>query len=111
VTDKEYYIPDDIESIEKLCVDILYICVPSELKDASGISFKYDAEKPIFVCSEGKELHLAQKNVKKRSSIVDKYQGTGCDGCLLREKCTTAEKGRIIYRHINQEYRDKYKEK
>lgn len=112
LTDKGYYFPDDIESMEKLGVD-MYVSVPSEPKDESGISFKYDAEKQIYVCSEGKELHLVQKNVKKRSSIVDKYQGTGCDGCLLREKCTKAkaENGRTIYRHINQEYRDKYKEK
>lgn len=110
LTDKGYYSPDDIESLEKLGVE-MYVGVPSAPKEESGISFHYDTEKQMYICSQGKELHLISKNIKRRNSLADKYQATGCEGCPLREKCTKAKQGRIIYRYLNQEFRDKYKEK
>ncbi|MBK8661194.1 MAG: hypothetical protein IPN18_05085 [Ignavibacteriales bacterium] len=33
-----------------------------------------------------------------------------CEDCLMRESCTDSKMGRKVYRRVNQEWRDAYKE-
>jgi transposase len=111
LSDTGYYRPDDIEELEKQGIEI-YVGVPKDDKEnEAGISFEYNKEKDVYICSEGKQLKLIGKNIKRRNSLADEYQGTDCGNCPMREKCTKAKNGRIIYRYLNQEYRDDFKKK
>jgi hypothetical protein len=107
--DTGYYNPDAIEEVVASNIDI-YVS-PKNEKDPYGIDFKYDNEKDIYVCSEGKELHLYSRNVKKRNSIADIYRCKDCKNCTKFGTCTTSENGRVHSRYKNQEFRDSYEEK
>ena len=61
-----------------------------------------------MICSQGKPLKLKAKNRKKGQQITDEYQGTECDGCPVRGKCTSSKKGRIYNRYHNQQWTDNY---
>ena len=77
-----------------------------------GISFSYDNEKDEYECSEGKKLKLIQKNRKeKKGKIVNVYQCKECNNCKIKNKCTTSKVGRVITRHKEQLWLDKYKER
>lgn len=102
VADTGYANEEQVLALEK---DGKEIAVPFNQTDHSprenkekGVSFTYDAEKDHFICSQGKILPLKEKQVKKHGKLYRKYQGKDCEGCPLREYCTTSKKGRIIYR-------------
>lgn len=112
ITDSGYNKPDLIEEIEKKEKGIkIYVSQPQTQKDKEEIKFKYDEEKDEYKCSEGKRLVLKQKNKPKRNSLTNVYRGIECEGCAKRSQCTSSKRGRIVYRYINQKWRDEYKTK
>lgn len=112
IADKGYNKPDLIEKLEKDEKGIkLYVSQEITRKDREEIKFEYDLGKDEYRCSLGKRLVLIQKNKLKRGSFVNVYQGIECEGCPLRDKCTSSKKGRIINRYLNQQWRDNYKAK
>ena len=105
--DTGYFVPDSIEKVSKLDIDV-YV---AQKKDKEDISFTYNSEKDIYICSEGKELHLFSRNKMKRNSLADIYRCKDCQGCPQFGKCTNSTKGRTLSRYKNQAFRDAYKEK
>lgn len=67
--------------------------------------FNYDKEKDVYICPEGKELIKATVRKKQKDGIIGynyrNYQA--CQGCCVKDRCTTNKKGRSIFRHINQD--------
>lgn len=57
-------------------------------------NFKYNKEKEIYICPDGKELRY-KKRGKNNTKI---YQGIDCPQCKYKELCTKG-KYRTIYRH------------
>ena len=111
LADTGYYLPDEIEELEKQGIEI-FVGVPKDAKEnETGVSFEYDSEKDVYYCSEGKELKLITKNKKRRDSLADIYRSTECENCPMRGKCTTSKHGRTIQRYTNQESRDSFKQK
>ena len=112
IADKGYNAPDLIEAIEKKEKGIqIYVSQEKTSRDNEVIKFEYDEVKDEYKCSEGKKLVLVQKNKKKKKSLVNVYRGIECEGCILRDQCTSSKKGRIYHRYLNQKWRDEYKEK
>jgi len=112
IADSGYNKPDLIEEIEKKEKGIrIYVSQPQTLKDKEEIKFEYDEEKDEYKCSEGKRLVLKQKNKLKRNSLTNVYRGIECEACPIRSQCTGSKKGRMVYRYINQKWRDEYKTK
>jgi transposase len=107
--DTGYYNPEAIEEV--VCSGIDLYVSPKKEKEPDGVDFKYDNEKDIYVCSEGKELQLYSRNVKKRNSIADVYRCKDCKNCSKFGTCTTSDNGRVHSRYKNQEFRDSYEEK
>lgn len=112
-SDKGFYNINQIQNIEESGDTKCYI-PPADDKNMkkdkkAGISFIYDNDKQKYECPAGKELVLISKNKKHRNSIVDVYQCKDCKNCKIREKCTTSKIGRIIHRHKNQDWLDRYK--
>jgi len=112
IADCGYNTPDLIEAIEKKEKGIeIYVSQQQTQKDKEEIKFEYDEEKDEYKCSEGKRLVLVQKNKLKRSSLANVYQGIECQGCPIRNQCTSSKKGRTVQRYLNQKWRDDYKKK
>ena len=82
-----------------------------KIEEENGIFFTYDDKSDTFKCSQGKTLLLVRKNQKIRQKLYHKYQCEQCSECPVRQYCTKAKKGRIIYRRIDGEWLSSYKKK
>jgi len=62
----------------------------------------------VYICPVGQELHYYRKRTKKGNIVVGhEYRNyEACQGCSARERCTKSEKGRTIFRHIDQDFLD-----
>ncbi|MDR0206099.1 MAG: IS1182 family transposase, partial [Bacteroidales bacterium] len=116
LADGGYANEEDIQSLEEQGVECI---VPFQNENESkkieeaenGIFFTYDEKSDSFECSQGKTLSLIQKNQKKRQRLYNKYQCKQCSKCPVKQYCTKSKKGRILYRRINGEWLNLYKEK
>ncbi len=107
--DKGYYNITSIESLESSGTTC-YVAIPSKKRRGEEeIEFQYDEEKDEYRCSEGGRLVLIHKGKKKAGQYYNLYSGIDCEGCSLRRICTTSEKGRTIYRAVNEEWRKQYR--
>jgi transposase len=112
IADKGYTSPDLIESIEDEETGLtIYAPLENTNRGKEKIKFIYDKNTDEYLCSAGNRLVLWQKDKKKNKSLTNVYRGIGCNGCSLREQCTKSKAGRIYHAYINQEWRDKYKER
>lgn len=99
--DKTAYIPDE------------YFHKKEEVKENKyhKDNFIYDKEKDIYICPEGKELHLYKtRDDKKRKKKQKIYRGIECITCKEKNNCTEA-KVREIHREQREEIRDEVRER
>lgn len=77
-------------------------------KDFYSDKFQYDKERNVYRCPAGKELHFARIRKTKAKGIVgsDYRNFEACQGCEFKERCTKSEKGRGIFRHVDQDFLD-----
>ena len=69
--------------------------------------FKYDQDKKVYLCPEGKELHYTRDRKKDGKTIGYEYRNDqACKQCKLKARCTSAKKGRSICRHVDQDFLD-----
>jgi len=61
-------------------------------------------------CPQGHEMKHIRTETFEDGHQVDVWEGTGCEGCAQREKCTKASKRRISV-DSREEYRDRMREK
>jgi len=68
-------------------------------------NFKYDEETDVMICPESKELRYAhtEKSKNKRYELRV-YKCHDCQGCGVREQCTTSKTGRRV--KLNPYYKD-----
>lgn len=111
IADKGYCNLDVIEELEKKGKTEYYTPVPAEQGRGRGITFYYDRDYDKYICSQGRDLVLKIKNKPAKKSLVNIYIGNSCNSCPIREECTKSKRGRHISRFINQEFRDKFREK
>ena len=114
LADKGYHSGRELKACEKLGVTT-YVCPKesSSIKtnpDFAMESFKYDEMQDCYTCPAGEILHTNgswynKKLLNGRQSYqVKHYKTKACNGCTLREQCTTNKLGRIIERTEYQEY-------
>jgi transposase len=65
--------------------------------------FRYDAERDVYICPNGEELHYAA------SSSTEDYRrywakAKVCNACPLKAQCTTSSRGRRLSRHVAEAY-------
>lgn len=76
-------------------------------RDFYGDKFKYDKEKNVYVCPAGKELHYSRDRIEKRKVIGYEFKNyTACKNCEFKSRCTRSPRGRIIFRHVDQDFLD-----
>lgn len=77
-------------------------------KDFYADKFGYDKDKNVYICPAGKELHYARDRKRKDKGIIGhEYRNyEACKGCEFKSRCTRSEKGRVICRHVDQDFLD-----
>jgi len=72
----------------------------------SADCFRYEAERDVYICPAGKELHFfpahsTQQQLRYRAHAKD------CNHCPLKTQCTTSKQGRSLCRSVHEEYLDR----
>jgi hypothetical protein len=65
--------------------------------------FVYEAEADQYRCPQGEVLRLRAHYYTQRMKFY-RANGTVCNGCALKSRCTTRETGREIRRYFDEEY-------
>lgn len=68
--------------------------------------FRYDRERDVYVCPAGQELRGAAKEKDANGRRLQHYRTPACQGCELRERCTSSKHGRTIKRYDGDEYKE-----
>ncbi len=111
LADKGYYVAKDI----KKCVDngiTPYVTKQGHSngtgdKDFYGDKFTYNKDRKIYICPAGKELSYSRTRKKKGKIIGYDYKNySACKDCEYKSRCTKSVKGRIIFRHVDQDFLD-----
>lgn len=76
-------------------------------KDFYADKFVYDKEKKVYICPAGKELYYSRDRRRKGEVIGYDYKNyEACRNCQYKDRCTKSKKGRIIFRHVDQDFLD-----
>lgn len=76
-------------------------------KDFYANRFRYNKDEDAYICPAGAELRFGRQRTLKGQVIGYDYRNyPACKGCALRERCSSGKKGRIIFRHIDQDLMD-----
>lgn len=111
LADKGYYKPEDL----KKCVEngiTPYVSKQTHSngtgdKDFYGDKFTYDKAKNVYICPAGKELHYYRIRKEKGKIVGYEYKDhSACKTCEFKERCTKSQKGRSIFRHVDQDFLD-----
>ena len=74
--------------------------------------FHYDAERDVYVCPQGEELHYRHTaRDRARNKAFKVYATTACSTCPLRAQCTTSRQGRKIKRWVDQAVIDRLQQR
>jgi transposase len=111
VADKGYYSAKEIKACEEANLKT-YVAKPKS-SNATGNEefvinkFQYNAEHDYYLCPAGEILPFACYR-KNNGEIIgrDYHNYKACKKCELRDHCTTAKRGRSIYRGIHQDLLD-----
>ena len=112
LADKGYYQAKDLEKCSEKGIT-LYVTKQTHAnttKDQAFYSdqFKYDKTKNTYLCPAGKELHYHRIRKKDGKIIGYEYRNfDACKDCKFKARCTKAQKGRSIFRHVKQDLLDR----
>ncbi len=107
--DAGYCSYDDISSIDN---ENKLVIVPSrsqatekEAKKFDRSKFIYDEENDCYICPGNKRLTYRGINRIKKVRVYAIEKKSICLNCIYYGRCTTAKRGRKIYRYLNEEIR------
>ena len=105
---RRYGTEDNLVAIEDQGIRA-YIPIPDmdhRTQFFSSQQFKYDAERDIYVCPAGKELHFDQPHSTDRS-LRYRARAKDCNHCPLKAQCTTSNQGRTLCRSVDEDCLDR----
>jgi len=112
LADKGYYQAQDLQKCSEKGIT-LYVAKQTHAntsKDQAFYSdqFKYNKIKNVYLCPAGKELHYYRIRKKDGKIIGYEYRNDdACKDCKFKARCTRAQKGRSIFRHVKQDLLDR----
>ena len=112
LADKGYYQAQDLQKCTEKGIT-LYVAKQTHAnttKDQAFYSdqFKYNKTKNAYLCPAGKELHYYRIRKKDGKIIGYEYRNDDvCKDCKFKARCTRAQKGRSIFRHVKQDLLDR----
>jgi len=111
LADKGYYQAQDLQKCTEKGIT-LYVTKQTHAnttKDQAFYSdqFKYNKTKNTYLCPVGKELYYYRIRKKDGKIIGYEYRNDdACKDCKFKARCTKAQKGRSIFRHVKQDLLD-----
>lgn len=111
LADKGYYKAEDLRKcvgrgITPYVAKQTYSNATGE-KDFYIDKFKYDKDKNVYICPAEKELFYSRARKKDGKIIGYDYKNyEACKDCIFRTKCTKSKRGRVIFRHVDQDFLD-----
>ena len=107
--DAKYGTRENVAALEKAGIRA-YVAIPNfDFRDTGLFGpghFRYDPENNHYLCPDGQTLrfhnedhHNRRKRYRARPSI--------CNACGLKARCTTSERGRVLYRPFEEDFYDR----
>jgi hypothetical protein len=109
--DRKYGTEENIVALETQHIRA-YVALPDNDHRTNFFSaeyFRYEAERDVYVCPAGKELHFAPWHSTERSLRYRAY-ASDCNSCPLKAQCTTSKQGRSLCRSVDEEILDRVKD-
>ena len=106
--DRKYGTEDNLVAIEDQSIRA-YIPIPDmdhRTEFFSSQEFTYDAERDLYVCPAGKELHYFAAHSTERSHRY-RAHAKDCNHCPLKAQCTTGKQGRSLCRSVDENTLDR----
>jgi transposase len=106
--DSKYGTEDNIVALEDQHIRA-YVPLPDNdhrTEFFSADRFRYEAERDVYLCPAGKELHLDQPHSTERS-LRYRARAKDCNHCPLKAECTTSKQGRSLCRSVHEDYLDR----
>src|SRR3989440_4790955 len=106
--DSKYGTEENIVALETQHIRA-YVPLPDiDLRTAffSADRFRYEAERDVYLCPAGKELHFFQAHFTERSRRY-RARAKDCNHCPLKAQCTTSKQGRSLCRSVDEAYLDR----
>jgi len=112
LADKGYYQAKDLKKCAEkgIAVYITKQTYANRTKDPAFYpdQFQYDQTKNTYLCPALKELHYYRIRKKDGKVIGYEYRHPdACKDCQFKARCTRAQKGRSIFRHVDQDFLDR----
>ena len=107
--DAKYGTRENVATLEKAGIRA-YVAIPNfDFRDTGFFGsghFRYDPENDHYLCPAGQTLrfhnedhHSRRKRYRAKPSI--------CNACELKVRCTTSERGRVVYRPFEEDLYDR----
>src|SRR6266567_5598440 len=74
----------------------------------SSDRFRYEAERDVYICPAGKDLHFFPSQSTDRQRRY-RARAKDCNHCPLKAQCTTSKQGRSLCRSVHEEIVDRVK--
>ena len=106
--DRKYGTEENIVALERQHIRA-YLALPDpdhRTPFFSSDRFRYVADRDVYLCPAGKELHFAPWHSTERSLRYRAY-GSDCNSCPLKAQCTTGKQGRSLCRSVDEEVLDR----
>ena len=68
--------------------------------------FRYEAERDVYICPAGKELHFFRAHSTERQ-LRYRARAKDCNHCPLKAQCTISNQGRSLCRSVHEDYLDR----
>jgi hypothetical protein len=106
--DSKYGTEENIVAIEQQHIHAYFPLPDSDHRTEffSAEQFHYEAERDVYICPAGKELHFAPWHSTERSLRYRAY-ARDCNHCALKAQCTTSKQGRSLCRSVDEEVLDR----
>jgi transposase len=107
--DAKYGTRQNVAALKKAGIRA-YVAIPNfDFRDTGLFGpghFRYDPEKDAYVCPADERLHRRTRTGGNRGMRY-RAKAEACNACELKAKCTTSERGRMLYRRPDEDYYDR----
>jgi DDE family transposase len=87
-----------------------YVAIPNfDFRDTGLFGpghFRYDSENDHYLCPAGQRLRLHNEDRHNRRKRY-RAKPSVCKACELKSRCTTSERGRVLYRPFYEDFYDR----
>jgi transposase len=107
--DARYGTHQNVAALEKAGIRA-YVAIPNFDFHDTGLfglgHFRYDPENDHYLCPAGQTLRFQNQDHRNRRK---RYRAklSICNACELKAKCTTSERGRVLYRAFDEDFYDR----